>query len=168
MGCRRTGVPNSQRCRRDGRRTGKSICSRAHGACHSQCPPRPGVGLCRPTPSDHRRPGDRNNDPLWRLQRRGSHLLRDTTRWHRLQSCHIGRDFTFQHTRNFNTDYMRALSEYGFARGSKGPVWDNRTPIFAQPDGSEMLSTVATPEHTQRELIRIEVAVERKAALSRD
>ncbi|MCL2430395.1 MAG: patatin-like phospholipase family protein [Alphaproteobacteria bacterium] len=62
--------------------------------------------------------------------------------------AYIGRDFSFPHSRNFDTDYMRALFGYGFAKGRGGSVWYKQPPIFAQPDGSEMLGPDAAPRAT--------------------
>jgi predicted patatin/cPLA2 family phospholipase len=57
--------------------------------------------------------------------------------------AYIGSDFTVTHKQNFDTDYMRALFEYGHAQARRGAVWHKQPPILAQPDGSEALATTA-------------------------
>jgi len=53
--------------------------------------------------------------------------------------AYIGNDFTVPHKQNFDTEYMQALFDYGYAQARRGPVWHKRPPTFAQPDGREAM-----------------------------
>jgi hypothetical protein len=57
--------------------------------------------------------------------------------------AYIGQDFAAPRKQNFDTTYMRALFEYGYAQGRHGPLWHKRPPVFAQPDGYEALTGTA-------------------------
>jgi predicted acylesterase/phospholipase RssA len=44
--------------------------------------------------------------------------------------AYIGRDFTVEHTDDFDPTYMRALFEYGRAQITKGTVWKKSSPLL--------------------------------------
>jgi len=76
--------------------------------------------------------------------------------------AYIGQDFAAPHKQNFDTAYMQALFEYGYAQGRHGPVWHKQPPIFAQPDGYEALtgaarSVTAPPDQAARGRLSIDV-----------
>jgi hypothetical protein len=54
--------------------------------------------------------------------------------------AYIGGDFSVPHEKNFDTAYMRALFDYGYARAKRGPTWQKEPPIFSEPDGREKLN----------------------------
>ena len=45
--------------------------------------------------------------------------------------AYIGRDFTFEHTEQFDPTYMRALFEYGRAQIKNGTAWKKSSPFLA-------------------------------------
>lgn len=62
----------------------------------------------------------------------------------------IGDDFVFPHKKNFDTSYMRALFDYGYAEGRGGSAWHKAPPILAEPDGHETLNTPGAETLNQR------------------